>query len=121
MNTKDLTPTWVKKGGLRWVWGLWEPLMFYRRAGYGSATAVGSALWNEAYYNRMHSEEIIGQLAEIGVNCISTHYFKGFGMVAEAEEQEKAADLKVGSMLSAELFIQEVNLARKFLYSSLSG
>jgi len=41
----------------------------------------------------MHSEEIVSQLAEIGVNCVSTHYFKGFGMAAEAEEQEKAARL----------------------------
>ena len=69
-DANPLTPKWIQKGKMRWVWGLWEPLMFYRRNASHNVTAVGNALWNEAYYRRMHSEEIVEKLAEAGINCI---------------------------------------------------
>jgi hypothetical protein len=87
------SPSWIRRGHLRWVWGLWEPLRLYRRSAHMAAYSPGNSHWAEAWYERMHSEEMVAKLAEMGVNCISTHFFKGFGLVAEAEEMERAARL----------------------------
>ncbi|MBM4086498.1 MAG: hypothetical protein FJ272_17080, partial [Planctomycetes bacterium] len=84
-------PSWIGRGKLRWVWGLWEPRALYRRTASANATSPGNSLWMEQWYLRMQSEEIVGRLAEMGVNCISTHFYKGFGLKAEAEEMELAA------------------------------
>ena len=90
---RHAVPTWIRRGKLRWVWGLWEPLMFYRRSAHMAPYSPGNSHWAEEWYLRMHSEEMIEKLADLGVNCISTHYFKGFGVQAEAEEIERAARL----------------------------
>jgi len=90
-QTRHPVPSWIRRGKLRWVWGLWEPLIHYRRWAGMAPYSPGNALWTEEWYLRMHSEEMVEKLAELGVNCISTHYFKGFGMKAEAEEMERAA------------------------------
>lgn len=84
-------PSWIQRGKLRWVWALWEPRALYRRTATGNATSPGNALWMEAWYKRMQSEEIVARLAEMGVNLVSTHYYKGFGMKAEAQEMDLAA------------------------------
>lgn len=89
-NVGDLTPDWIKRGQLRWVWGLWEPLLHYKRSDYYTAYAVGNHYWTDEYYKRMHSEEIISQLAEMGINCITTAWFKGYGMKVETSERELA-------------------------------
>ena len=84
-------PAWVQRGKLRWVWGLWEPLMLYQRSAHVAPYSPGNSHWAREWYLRMHSEEIVAKLADMGVNCISTHYYKGFGVRAEAEEMERAA------------------------------
>lgn len=84
-------PSWIQRGKLRWVWGLWEPRALYRRTASANATSPGNSLWMEPWYLRMQSKEIVERLAKMGVNCISTHFYKGFGMKAEAEEMDLAA------------------------------
>lgn len=85
-------PDWVQPGKLRWVWALWEPMAHYRRQG-GDADPIGiwNARWNTQYYDRMHSEEIVAKLAELGVNLVTTCFFKGFGIESGVEEMEKTA------------------------------
>ena len=87
---KHPVPSWIRRGKLRWVWGLWEPLMLYRRQASIAPYSPGNALWAEDWYLRMHSREMVEKLADLGVNVISTHYYKGFGVDAEAEEMERA-------------------------------
>lgn len=89
---KHPVPSWIQRGKLRWVWGLWEPLRLYRRSAHMAAYSPGNAHWAEDWYLRMHSEEMVGKLADLGINCLSTHFFKGFGAVAEAEEMDRAAE-----------------------------
>ncbi|MEN6407674.1 MAG: alpha-amylase family protein [Thermoguttaceae bacterium] len=84
-------PDWIAYGKLRWVWALWEPLQFYRRNG-GGAGGITTGPWLEKWFHRMHSDEILDQLAEVGINLVSTHYYKGFGLQAEAAEMDLAAD-----------------------------
>ncbi|MGE5532036.1 MAG: hypothetical protein ACM3VW_07985, partial [Bacteroidota bacterium] len=89
------TPSWIAPGRLRWVWGVWEPIELYTRGGHGAGVGDGRATghWVRGWYERMHSDEILDQLAEAGVNLLTTHYFKGFGLQAEAAEMARAADL----------------------------
>lgn len=89
------TPSWIAPGRLRWVWGLWEPIELYARGGYGAGVGDGRATghWVRGWYERMHSDEVLDQLAEAGINLLTTHYYKGFGLQAEAAEMERAADL----------------------------
>jgi hypothetical protein len=93
-TTDSDVPGWIAPGKLRWVWALWEPLDLYRRG--GSAAGIGdnraTGHWVRRWYQRMHSDEILDKLAEAGVNLVSTHFFKGFGLKAEAEEMGGAAD-----------------------------
>ena len=85
-------PSWVGPGKIRWVWGLWEPMIFYRRLGHQSGTVDGGTRWAEDWYERMHSKETVQWLADLGVNCLTTHYYKGFGLQGEAHEMERAKD-----------------------------
>lgn len=94
LATELKPPDWIALGKLRWVWALWEPLDLYRRggsaAGIGDSRATGH--WVRRWYDRMHSDEILDKLAAAGVNLVTTHFYKGFGLKAEAEEMARAAD-----------------------------
>ncbi|MEN6607751.1 MAG: alpha-amylase family protein [Bryobacteraceae bacterium] len=87
-------PDWIAPGKLRWVWALWEPMELYARgggaAGIGDQRATGH--WVRKWYDRMHSDEILEKLAAAGVNVVSTHFYKGFGLKAEAAEMARVAD-----------------------------
>ncbi len=86
-------PEWVKHGKLRWAWALWEPLAHYRRQGGAPSSAgVWNARWGAQYYKRMHSEEIVAKLADMGINLVSTSFFKGFGIESGVEEMERTAE-----------------------------
>lgn len=87
-------PEWIAGGKLRWVWALWEPLGLYRRGGYGAGIGDGRATghWVSKWYDRMHGDEILDKLASAGVNVVSTHFYKGFGLKAESAEMDRAAD-----------------------------
>lgn len=89
------TPDWITPGKLRWVWGLWEPMALYTRGGSGAGIGDGRVTghWVRRWYERMHSDEILDKLADAGVNLITTHFYKGFGLKAEAGEMKRAADL----------------------------
>jgi len=89
-----VAPDWIAPGKLRWVWALWEPLALYRRGGHGAGIGDGMATghWARRWYDRMHSDEILDKLADAGVNLVTTHFYKGFGLKAEADEMARAAD-----------------------------
>ena len=56
-----------------------EPLMFRRRVGYARVD-------EEDYYKKEHTEETVKDLISQGITIARTHFYKGFGLVAEAEE-----------------------------------
>lgn len=91
---RPVVPDWIAPGKLRWVWALWEPLALYRRGGYGAGIGDGRVTghWVGRWYDRMHSDEILDKLADAGVNLVTTHFYKGFGLKAEADEMARAAD-----------------------------
>ena len=89
----SLQPEWLREGQLRWAWLSWEPLMMFRRHGGKFETMEANAHWSADWFRRIHSEEYVKKLAEAGFNCVTTHFHKGFGMAAEAEEMEMTRQL----------------------------
>jgi len=76
-----------------WSWWGWEPLAHYRRTG-GVVGAVDvSAAGFPQWYERLHSEELVRTMSALGVNLAVTHFFKGFGLQHEREEQQRTAEL----------------------------
>ncbi len=69
-----------------WTWAGWEPLQFYRRLGGFHEAQEGNALWADDWRARLDSEACAEKLAEAGINWVTTHLYKGFGLEAEAEE-----------------------------------
>lgn len=78
---------------LYWSWWGWEPLDHYRRVGSVAGAVDGSADWLEAWYNRLHTEDLVQEMAALGVNLAVTHFFKGFGLMHERNEHERVRQL----------------------------
>ena len=75
-------PSGLKTEGLR-VFGAWEPLAFRMR---GWPESPGCRIEDD--YAWEHTEEFIKGLKERGFNLFITHFSKGRGISAEAEERE---------------------------------
>lgn len=77
------------------VWSYWghEPRQQYRRMGGDAGSIFKNGQWIEEWYERLHSEDAIRKAAELNINVIYTHFFKGFGLAAEREEMEKTREL----------------------------
>jgi hypothetical protein len=78
---------------LYWSWWAWEPADHYRRTGGVVAAVDVNAPSFPAWYERLHSEELVRKMADLGINLAVTHFFKGFGLKYERAEQERTAAL----------------------------
>ncbi len=76
-----------------WTWAGWEPAQFYRRLGGFHEAQEGNALWADDWFRMLESEATAQALAEAGINWVTTHFYKGFGLEAEAEEIAATARL----------------------------
>ncbi len=78
---------------LYWSWWGWEPLDHYRRVGGVAGAVDGSAAWLTHWYTRLHTEELVQTMADLGVNLAVTHFFKGFGLMHERDEHARLQQL----------------------------
>jgi len=93
VNASHRAPAASSQQALYWAWWGWEPLDHYLRTG-GVVGAVDTkSPWLKPWYDRLHSEEVVRMMAELGINLGVTHFFKGFGLVHERAEQQKTAQL----------------------------
>lgn len=77
------------------VWCSWchEPIQFYLRRSANPDSLLHGGRWIPAWYEKVHTREALKQVADMGVNFIYTHFYKGFGLQAEKKEMERTADL----------------------------
>jgi hypothetical protein len=83
-TTGAVTDDW-----LYWTWAGWEPDRAYRRQGRASTRYFGRGAWIDAWRARVVSDDTLRWLAELGVNAVITHCYKGFGLTTEADERER--------------------------------
>ena len=76
------------------VWMGWahEPDDFLLRRG-SAGTGGTYGKWLPKCYARIHSEELFDKAADLGVNLIYAHYFKGFGLEHEKANMEKTREI----------------------------
>jgi len=87
--------------------------IFRRRVG-------GNTTYQVEEYEKEHTDEAMRKLKELGVTVVITHFYKGFGLEAEKEHQQKALELVrlarkygmkvgvyVGSTIAYETFLAE--------------
>jgi hypothetical protein len=83
MKTKYDAPVWTRPENIRWAaWG-WDHLTYYRRMGARDVPFWGNSGWLEKWWSRLHDEKTLDQIADMGVNVLITHFFKGMGMETE--------------------------------------
>lgn len=77
------------------IWAFWghEPIQFYRRRNSDQNSIFASGEWIPAWYERLHSEEGLSRLAELGANLISVHFYKSFGLAFERSEMLRTREL----------------------------
>ncbi|MGI6082466.1 MAG: beta-galactosidase [Limnochordia bacterium] len=78
---------------LYWAWWGWEPLDHYRRLSGNAGAVDGRAPWLSEWYDRLHSKELVELMSDIGINLAVTHFFKGFGLRHEHDEQQRTKAL----------------------------
>lgn len=77
-----------------WAWWGWEPLQFYLQPGNHAPGARGFSPEALAdWYRWLHEESTVKAAADLGINCIVTHFVKGFGPEHEREEMNRTAAL----------------------------
>ena len=120
-------PDWLGKEPLIIV-GNWDSMPIFRlRAG-------GSALSLEEDYARQHTEDAVRKLKELGVSMAVIHFYKGFGLKAEAPHMEDARKLAallkknglrvgvyVGSTIGFETFLVEKPEAAEWFVPNFLG
>jgi len=80
-HTKGQSTNWQS-----WVWAGWETDRHYRRMGRSGTPYFGRGQWTDDWRRRLESRETIQILADTGLNILVTHFYKGFGIEAEATE-----------------------------------
>lgn len=83
---KFTPPRWAKRGNFIWQGHSQEPPLFLKRLG---AFPARQKLVNEA----AHSEKFLKWLGSFGPSAFNTHFYKGHGLVAEAEHQRNLKKL----------------------------
>lgn len=75
-------PRWPVDQPFAWAFALWEPLRHYRRTGEMHEDT-------EAWFAALSDPGTPGRLRALGVNVVTTRFFKGFGLEAERAEIEE--------------------------------
>lgn len=76
------------------IWSYWnhEPIYHLKRMGNDGGTVFSLGEWVDEWYDRIHGEELIKKGAELGINTVYTHYYKGSGIQFEYEEMERTRE-----------------------------
>lgn len=120
-------PEWISEYPMVFV-GNWDAApIFKRRVG-------GTPVWQEDYYYKEHTEEMVKKLKDMGVTMFLLHFYKGFGIEAEKEQMEDSKKLAslckqyglkvgvyVGSTIGYETFLLEKPEAKEWFVPDYLG
>src|SRR5205814_271311 len=120
-EAQNTRPAWLGKEPLIIV-GNWDSMPIFRRR------VGGETVDMEQQYAKQHTEEAVRKLKELGVTIAIIHFYKGFGLKAEAPQLDDARKLAallhknnirvgvyVGSTLGYETFLVEKPDAAQWL------
>jgi hypothetical protein len=121
------SPEWLGKEPLITV-GNWDSMPIFRRR------VGGQAVDMEEQYAKQHTEDAVRRLKELGVTMSIIHFYKGFGLKAEAPQLEDARKLAallkkhgirvgvyVGSTMGYETFLVERPDAAQWIVPDFLG
>ena len=76
------------------VWTYWnhEPADHLRRMNFSRPSVFTIGEWLPQWYERLHGEELISKAADLGVDTVYCHFFKGFGLRHERAEMERTKE-----------------------------
>ena len=76
------------------VWSYWnhEPADHLRRMSYAKPSVFTIGEWMPQWYDRLHGEELVAKAADLGVDTVYCHFFKGFGLRHEHGEMERTRE-----------------------------
>ncbi|HRU06973.1 MAG TPA: hypothetical protein P5137_14500, partial [Candidatus Brocadiia bacterium] len=76
-----------------WTFGGWETDRQYKRMGARAALFTGDGAWVSSWRRRVVSADTARMLAEGGITIVMTHFYKGFGVKAEAKEWPRLKEM----------------------------
>ena len=89
MSAKD----WMKPENMRWACYQWENKVHFRRMGGPHVPFWCNSTFLDDYFDRLYCKETLQKFKDIGVTCIATSFYKGYGLEAEKEEMERQANV----------------------------
>ena len=126
-ESRRARPAWLHETPIVLVSNHDSMPIFRRRVG-------GNPTWQEADYEKEHTEEAIRKLKDLGVTVVIVHFYKGFGLDAEHEHMEKGKALAalahkygmrvgvyVGSTIAYETFLAENPEAQEWFVPDYMG
>ena len=87
MSAKD----WMKPENMRWACYQWENKVHFRRMGGPHVPFWCNSTFLDDYFDRLYCRETLQKFRDIGITCIATSFYKGYGLEAEKEETERQA------------------------------
>ena len=84
---------WMKPENMRWACYQWENKVHFRRMGGPHVPFWCNSTFLDDYFERLYCKETLQRFKDIGVTCIATSFYKGYGLEAEKEEIARQANV----------------------------
>ena len=73
---------WMRPENLRWACYQWENKVHFRRMGGPHVPFWCNSTFLDDYFERLYCKETLQKFKDIGVTCIATSFYKGYGLEA---------------------------------------
>ena len=84
---------WMRPENMRWANYQWENKVHFRRMGGPHVPFWCNSTFLDDYFDRLYCKETLQRFRDMGVNCIATSFYKGYGLEAEKEEIARQANV----------------------------
>lgn len=77
------------------IWSYWnhEPIYHLKRMANDGGSVFSLGEWVDQWYDRLHTRELIQKAADLGINVIYTHFYKGSGLLFEHDEMLRTKEI----------------------------